>query len=509
MNIRFSLFTKILFWFFLNLGVLVFLLIVIFGQQFKVNVDSFFRFDKGARINAVVRLITQDFNRSNRADWDEIIDRFRTAYGVDFLLVSTDTIKQIAGKKISIPNKVLKIIEQFQINRPPNELQPPSDFLKGTHGPPRPPPSFYQAMKPGAPPHMNPPPRFFVRTKNPRLYWFGIEFPIFNEIGAPPKHLTLLIVSEKADGNGLFFDSKPWLFIIVLMMVLSVILWIPLIRNITQPLRKMTLATRQIANGHFNVKLDEARSDEIGQLGGSINEMSARLDGLIKGQKRFLGDVAHELASPIARIQMGLGILEQKTDDDNNKRVIDVLDEVQHMSHLVNELLSFSRAEVNPAKVKLKMLKVAHVVQRVVDREGSENIPIKVSMEEDLQAFADPELLARAISNLIRNAIRYAGSEGPIEIEAGKSDSKVMIVVRDFGQGVPEKYLGQLFEPFYRPDISRGRETGGVGLGLAIVRTCVQTCRGNVTAENLNPRGFAVTIVLHANEKLGQYGKLA
>jgi two-component system sensor histidine kinase CpxA len=97
---------------------------------------------------------------------------------------------------------------------------------------------------------------------------------------------------------------------------------------------------------------------------------------------------------------------------------------------------------------------------------------------------------------LVRNATKYAGSAGPIYISAKKGVDLVEIIVRDNGPGVSEDLLDQLFEPFFRPEVSRDRDSGGVGLGLAIVKTCVETCKGTISAANLKPNGFAVTITL-------------
>jgi two-component system sensor histidine kinase CpxA len=105
--------------------------------------------------------------------------------------------------------------------------------------------------------------------------------------------------------------------------------------------------------------------------------------------------------------------------------------------------------------------------------------------------------LTRAIANLVRNAVKYAGEAGTITITAARKSSHVEIEVRDTGPGVPEHLLDQLFEPFFRPEASRDRDSGGVGLGLAIVKTCVETCQGTVSAANLAPEGFAVKIALN------------
>ena len=258
----------------------------------------------------------------------------------------------------------------------------------------------------------------------------------------------------------------------------------------------MTRAAEEIANGRFDVTIDEKRKDEIGRLGNAINHMTSRLFGFVNGQKRFLGDVAHELGSPIARIQFGLGILEQHSDEENRKRVTDVMEDVDHMSRLVNELLSFSKAAMKPSKTVLQQILLLPVVERAVGRETKPEDEMIIQVDPSIRVLADPELLTRAISNIVRNAVKYAAKSGPITIMAETGKDQATIRIRDNGPGVPENDLDQLFEPFFRPEPARDRESGGVGLGLAIVKTCVETCEGTVVARNLQPRGFEVTIRL-------------
>ncbi len=129
-----------------------------------------------------------------------------------------------------------------------------------------------------------------------------------------------------------------------------------MVRNITRPLGRMTRATEEIAKGRFDVSIHEPRADEIGRLARAINHMTSRLSAFVKGQKRFLGDVAHELGSPIARIQFGLGALEQRVEGENRKRVIEVMEDVDHLSKLVNELLAFSRADMKSKRLNWKKL---------------------------------------------------------------------------------------------------------------------------------------------------------
>jgi len=407
------------------------------------------------------------------------VARYSEAYGVQFLVRDVAG-RPLVGGEVELPQEVAE-----RVGRPPHR----AGRRPGRRGGPG-----REHGEPHLPPDLRPDPLFNVRTDNPRRYWVGVPAMVLGG-GERPLPILILAVSSSRTGGGLFFDATPWLVGVAVIVLLSILLWIPLVCSITRPIAQVTRATREIALGRFDVTLDEKRGDEIGQLSHSINEMAERLQKLLRGQKRFLGDVAHELASPIARLQLGLSILEQRLTGDNQERVQDVLDEARHMSNLVNELLSFSRAEINPKRVQLQAVSVAEVVRRVVERETPAGAAFELDVPSALSVIADAELLVRAVDNLVRNATEYAGGT-PIHIRAWAKGDQVVLEVRDHGPGVPEETVGDLFEPFFRPDTARERETGGVGLGLAIVKTCVQTCQGSVNAKNASPTGLLVTITL-------------
>ncbi len=311
--------------------------------------------------------------------------------------------------------------------------------------------------------------------------------------------MTLLAVSDSIRGHGLFIDFLPWVEVGCAVILVSLLFWLPLVHGITRSISQITSATEEIARGRFEARVADERRDELGRLGHAINQMAGRLSGLVTGQKRFLGDIAHELCSPIARIQLALGILEQRVNDPDKVYLEDLRDEVQQMTNLVNELLSFSKASLEPAAVKLRAVNVSEIVSLAVRRESTPSAQINLEIPPELTVRADPDLLQRSVANLIRNAIRYAGEGGPITIAArAQPEGFVEIVVSDCGPGVPEESLAQLFDPFYRPELARARETGGVGLGLSIVKTCIESCQGSVTCHNRVPKGLAVTINLRA-----------
>ena len=201
-------------------------------------------------------------------------------------------------------------------------------------------------------------------------------------------------------------------------------------------------------------------------------------------------------------MQFALSILEDRVDEKNRAYVSDVKEEVELMSKLVSELLAFSKAGMKTADVKLESLKLLPLVETVVAREtATESAVVKIKIPENTEVVAHSELLARAVSNVVRNAVRYAGRAGEITISAKANGGNfVNLEIADCGAGVPADSLEKLFDPFYRVETDRARQTGGTGLGLAIVKTCVEACGGKVVAENRVPQGLAVIMALKKSE---------
>lgn len=495
MNVRFPLYAKILLWFFLNLLILV----VGFLVFFKLQLNSAIVTTVHDRLRPVEQLVMSELVPAPRRDWDTILKRFSAAYGVRFGLYR-NTGQQVAGEKMALPKEVLAQLAQPGPRRdgPPDlapddparddpDFRPPpegADLERGpsTRGP-------MPMRLPGGAAGI-----FFAHADG--KYWAGLRTRIERR-DVPPAPMTLIAVSNTLAAGGLFLDTRPWIFAGIVVVIVSALFWFPLIRSVTHSVSKMTKATQSIAAGDFDARVADQRRDELGRLGEAINAMAIRLKGLVTGQKRFLGDTAHELCSPIARIQLHLGILEESAHPQDKQRIEELREEVQQMSALVNELLSFSKASLEPSAVKLQPVRVKTAAEQAAKRETSPGTQINVEIPDDVGVLAEPELLARAIGNLVRNAVRYAGNCGPVTVSAERTDDVVRVYVRDCGPGVPDDSVPQLFDPFYRPEVARDRESGGVGLGLAIVKTCVESCHGIVSCRNLNP-GFEVTLELQA-----------
>jgi two-component system sensor histidine kinase CpxA len=490
MTFRFPLYAKILLWFFLNLVLLGVAFYIFVKVQFRLGLDSLLAGRAGDRIQAVGEVIMDEVNASPRGEWDEILGRFGNRFHVQFFLYRNDGV-YLAGETSLLPPAVH---ERLSERRGPPPLLRDGSPERGPEGRPGPPGPFREPGLPGGPPSGRG--KFILRTQDPVRYWVGLRVPILDRERPRPGPATLLVMSESLRGGGLFFDPTPWIIVAFGAVFFSVLFWIPLVRGMTRFLSRMTRATEQIAEGHFDTRVAAGRTDELGRLGAAIDHLAARLAGFVTGQKRFLGDTAHELCSPIARMQVALGILEERADEKQKPYVDDVREEVQHMSGLVNELLSFSKASLGAATIQLQAVSVRAIADEVIRREAAPEADLKVEVPEDLIVKAEPELLKRALANLVRNALRHAGHAGPITLGARRHEGRVMLTVSDAGPGVPEPHLAQLFDPFYRVDTARARETGGVGLGLTIVKSCVEACGGTVTCRNLKPTGFAAEITL-------------
>jgi len=221
--------------------------------------------------------------------------------------------------------------------------------------------------------------------------------------------------------------------------------------------------------------------------------MAGRLDLLVRGQKRFLGDVAHELCSPLARIRTGLSVLESRIQAVEHRRLKEIEADAAELATLVEELLAFSRASHRPAK--MEVCDPAILVREVLAREVA-GLDVRVDIPDGMRLHTDARMFARAVGNLIRNTRMHAGPGAIVTITAGKRTEagEAFLTVSDNGPGVREEEVNRIFEPFYRPDRSRTRETGGNGLGLAIVKSCQEACGGTARAENNPGGGFSVTL---------------
>lgn len=282
------------------------------------------------------------------------------------------------------------------------------------------------------------------------------------------------------------------------MLGIFAVLCYALARQLTSPLRTMQKTIERFGRGDFSARVNSRRADELGQLGRTIDQMAERIESLVKSQRRLLQDISHELRSPLARlgvaVELGRGGGSSTTAFNRIER------EADRLNTLVGELIQVTRAEGDPSVLITQPMRLDDLVRLIVDDVHIEaerhHIEIDVAAcEADMEG--NPELLRRAIENILRNAIRYSPDGGRVGVTLVRAGGQYRIAVRDFGAGVPEEALAHIFDPFYRVETDRGRISGGVGLGLAIARRAVELHRGILRATNATP-GLLVEIELPA-----------
>jgi two-component system sensor histidine kinase CpxA len=502
MRLRFPLYGKVLFWFFVNLVLVAALAYGFVRMQFRIGLDWLLAGPARQRLEAMGEVIAGELRDQPKPVWNEALARYQVANGASFTIFRNDGV-QAAGEALQPPAEVM---EKLRDRRgPPSQAQPPrrEDRPPRADRPPpedRPPeerpPRDDRAQEPRR--DGNPPPTriaYMLRTESPVRYWVGLHIGL-THMGPPdPRPVTLLISSDRITGGGLFFDPLPWVALGAGALILSALVWLPIVSGITRAIRRVNTAARSIAKGRFDVRVPETRRDELGELGGSVNAMAAQLGDLVEKQRRLTADVAHELCSPIARMQRALGVVEQRATPEQAGYLAKLDGELQHMAKLVEEVLSFTKASSLPATEAPLDFSLADLIVEVVAREAAD-ARVEVQIPADLRLHTFRGALDRALSNLLRNAVRYAGKAGPIEIRAVSDGDTVEITVRDHGPGVPAESLPRIFEPFYRPEAARQRTTGGAGLGLAIVKSCIEACGGSVAARNCDPHGLQAEIML-------------
>ena len=462
MKMRSSISVKIILLAFLNVLLLGVIVAVFARIEYRVELGSFLFTPTRDRILSVSRLVALELPNRPQAMWDQALEQYSHNYPAKFFLFDGEG-RQLAGGSVSPPERILSFMRQNRF------------------GPPGPPILFTN-----------------VKDQQQTMYWVATHIPLWKESAHHPVRANLVWQFPSFWTDPFFFDYRPWLLGSLAVILVSLICWVPLIRGLTRSISDITSATGQIAEGHFEIALSTRRKDELGHLSRAINRMAERLSSYVHGQKRFLSDVAHELCSPVARMQMALGILEQRAGDDQKTYVRDVQEEAEHMSGLINELLSFSKSQIGSSTKDLTRVNVADTVQSVLERESLPSVVIEMQLDKSLEVMAQPDFLFRSLANLVRNAVRYAGHAGPIQVSASNLGQDVSIRVSDQGPGVPEAEIEEILKPFYRPEFARQRETGGSGLGLAIVKRCIDACGGIVRCRNRSPQGLEVEIRLPA-----------
>ena len=285
-----------------------------------------------------------------------------------------------------------------------------------------------------------------------------------------------------------------------------------LARYLTTPLLKLRTTTNELAEGNLGARVATnlvKRRDEVGQLGRDFNVMAEQLESMVKAQQRLLGDISHELRSPLARLGVALGLARKRSGAEANGALDRIERESDNLNEMISQLLTLTRLESGTDGRKRTEVDLAALVREVADDANFEarsvNRSVQVVSTDDCSISGVEELLRSAVENVVRNAVRYTPEGTAVEValrkQNGGSDNFAVISVRDRGNGVPEEALERIFRPFYRTEDARDRQSGGgTGLGLAITERAVRMHGGSVQAVNAAGGGLSIEMRLHLDE---------
>ena len=338
-----------------------------------------------------------------------------------------------------------------------------------------------------------------------------VAFPLFTQDG---QEMTLVGSTARMIRPDVFVDDKAtkgWqriLFLrhrlglpVIVMFLIAGIGCYLLARSLTAPIRDLRKATQQMSKGDYSarVKLLNRRRDEITDLGRDFNTMAERTQSLLASQKRLLRDISHELRSPLTRQNLAVELARQRFSE-AEPYLARIEKESGRLSELIDQLLILTRLEGNMANSAKEAVKLHTLLNNIVHNAdfeiANQDKSIEIRNLDTVTVSGSMEMLGRALENVIRNGLRYTATGSAVQITLSKNTDFVIIIVRDYGPGVPQECLEQIFKPFFRVAEARERDSGGTGIGLAIAKQAISMHSGSIVAKNAKKGGLVIEIQL-------------
>ena len=292
----------------------------------------------------------------------------------------------------------------------------------------------------------------------------------------------------------------PWVAIIAAT-IASLIFATLLAWYFSKPIRHLRTAFESVASGNFDVNLNSVmrgRRDDLANLGRDFDRMTSQLRALIEAQRRLLHDISHELRSPLARLQVAIGLARQQPEKIESS-MVRIERESIRMDQLVGELLTLSKLDAGVTDSMKESIVSGELLADIVDdaqfEAEAQAKQVELVGEAKRIIAGNAELLHRAIENVIRNAIKYTPAGSRVLVNTGEQANMLKIAVLDTGTGVDESELELIFEPFFRGN-SLGNNADGHGLGLAIARRVIIAHGGNIRASNRTTGGLCVEMTI-------------
>ena len=279
----------------------------------------------------------------------------------------------------------------------------------------------------------------------------------------------------------LLLNLLPPLFYLSIFVVVG--LWLrPLLRDINV----ISDGAQRFAADYREPLSTAEQTTELSGLAKNLDEMAARLSGVLRSQKELIAALSHEMRTPLARIRFALAVIGDRGDEKLTEELAAVSDDVQEIDDLIASMLNYARLDHPDIKMHWQAVPAGAWLEQMTNKSRTDAVPIDASIEAAPdKVWMDPRLMELALSNLLVNAGKYAGQQ--VRCSLSQAADEYVLTVEDDGTGIPEDLRGQVFKAFTRIDDSRNRETGGYGLGLAVVARVAELHGGTATV-NSSPR---------------------
>ena len=262
-----------------------------------------------------------------------------------------------------------------------------------------------------------------------------------------------------------------------------------ILRNQLKPIKALHEGVRAIGKGNLDFEIKTNSVDELGQLALSFNHMTRQIRESLQARDQLLLDVSHELRSPLTRMLVALEFLK------NDKTRQTLHRNIKHMEAMVTEILETERLNSSHGGLQLEPINILDLLMDTCRNYQDQKPGVVLQCSsEDFIANVDPTRVTTVFNNLLSNAARHSNAKDPIEVTCAREQGKILVKVQDYGSGIPKEDLPHIFEPFYRVDKSRSKQTGGYGLGMSVCRKIMEAHGGQIGITSQPNKGTCVLL---------------
>ena len=308
---------------------------------------------------------------------------------------------------------------------------------------------------------------------------------------------TLMRPSDKAFRDNSY---QALLMAAAIAMILASIIGYLFARSLVRPVKRISDTAEAIKEGDFKARTNLTGDDEIARLGQTFDAMADNIEQSYELERRLTTDVAHELRTPLMAIQSTVEAMVDGVFPANEEHLAVVNSEVQRLSRLVDSLLKLSRLENRSNAMKAELVDVGELISAIVMTHQAyvedSGLSLEYHADPDTYVMGDPDMIRQATANLISNAVRYTPEGGHITVSVKRGDAMASIAVQDTGIGLSPDEAKMVFQRFWRADAGRNRASGGLGIGLSVVKEIVDRHEGWVEVDGRKNEGACFTIYI-------------